>query len=384
MTDKNISEKSVVADQPADITATPLDTVDSIEPAKEEVEHIEQRVKDGNDISDEQRAKIAKYYGHKASEDNITPANDVTTFIAQKIMEMTNEHAVEILLQAIEYHENDPNFAQETMEKIKLLVPGPKLSELDPSEYDFDLKAEAVIIHYHSPYPEVRSVTEPFDDPNAPFETFRAYFLGLIFMAGCTAINTFFSPRQPSIQIAANVLQLLIWPCGSAWAKIMPDWGVTIHGTRHSLNPGPWSFKEQMFATIIFSIANSAGATYYVYLVQRLPQYLGHTWVRFGYEICLALSTQLFGLGYAGILRRFVIYPHDMIWPKVLPTLALNRALLVPEKKETINGWSISRYRFFFVCFAIMFIYFFIPNFLFSALRSFNWMVRYSFACLLF
>jgi OPT family small oligopeptide transporter len=113
----------------------------------------------------------------------------------------------------------------------------------------------------------------------------------------------------------------------------------------------------------------------YVYLVQELPQYLGQTWVKFGYEIILALSVQFFGFGFAGLLRRFVVYPVTAIWPKVFPTLALNRALIVPEKKgEVVNGWTITRYRFFMLCFGAMFLYFWIPNFLFTAIRSFNWM----------
>lgn len=80
--------------------------------------------------------------------------------------------------------------------------------------------------------------------------------------------------------------------------------------------------------------------TDYVYLVQRLPQYLDQKWVKLGYEIMLALSTQFFGLGFAGPLRCFVIYPVTALWPKNFPTLALNRALVVPEKKdEVVNGW---------------------------------------------
>ena len=58
----------------------------------------------------------------------------------------------------------------------------------------------------------------------------------------------------------------------------------------------------------------------------------------------------------------------------VLPTLALNRALVVPEAKETINGWKLSRYHFFFLCFGAMFIWFWVPNTLFAALHGFNWM----------
>lgn len=356
-----------------EVTEKPI-AADIIEPAQEEVEEIAADVKYGREISDEQRAKIAQYYGNKAKNDKIAPVADIT-YIFDQIVLMTEERAIEILIGAIKYHQDDPNFPDETMSRIKRLVQGPKIAELEPADYDFDLKAEAAIIHYHSPYPEVRSITDPFDNPDAPVETFRAYFLGLVLMAGCSAINTFFSPRQPTIQITANVLQLLIYPCGKFWAKVMPDWGLTLRGKRYSLNHGPWSFKEQMFATIIFSIANQAGATYYIYLVQRLPQYLGQKWVKFGYEICLALSTQLFGVGYAGVLRRFVIYPQEAIWPKVLPTLALNRALLLPERKgEVINGWKLTRYKFFFMAAIAMFIWFFVPNFLFGALRSFNWM----------
>lgn len=89
----------------------------------------------------------------------------------------------------------------------------------------------------------------------------------------------------------------------------------------------------------------------------------------------MALATQLFGVGIAGLLRRFVVYPTTAIFPKVFPSLALNRALTLPEKKgEVINGWKLSRYRFFLYAFGIMFVYFWIPNFLFKAIRSFNWM----------
>jgi hypothetical protein len=88
-----------------------------------------------------------------------------------------------------------------------------------------------------------------------------------------------------------------------------------------------------MFATIIFNVGNGAGGTYYVYLAQKLPQYLDQKWVTFAYEIVLALSIQFFGFGFAGLLRRFVIYPITAIWPKVIPTLALNRALVIPDRK---------------------------------------------------
>lgn len=130
-----------------------------------------------------------------------------------------------------------------------------------------------------------------------------------------------------------------------------------------------------MFASIIFTVAHGAGSTYYVYLVQILPQYLNQTWVSYAYEICLALSTQFFGFGFAGLLRRFVVFPANAMWPSILPTLALNRVLIKKEKKgEVINGWALSRYKFFLIAFILMFVWFWFPNFIFTALRSFNWM----------
>ncbi|KAH8816600.1 oligopeptide transporter 2 [Xylogone sp. PMI_703] len=327
-------------------------------------------------LTAEQKEKLNSFYRRKnaTNHDDVAPSADID-HIFDKIRTMTEDEAVDILLKAIEFHKDDQNFPVATMNKIKLLVQGPKAANEITTDYEFDLKAEAAIIHYHSPYPEVRSVTDAYDDPTIPVETIRSYILGLGWMAGATAVNTFFSPRQPTITLSASVLQLLLAPSGMFLARVLPDWGITVFGKRHSLNPGPWSYKEQMFSTIIFNVGSGAGGTYYVYLVQKLPQYLDQRWVSFAYEIILALSIQFFGMGFAGLLRRFVIKPITAIWFKVLPTLALNRALVIPEKKgEVANGWTITRYKFFMLAAIAMFLYFWIPNFLFTALHLFNWM----------
>lgn len=326
------------------------------------------------DTSAKVSVMVLEQYGRE--EGDITPG---MRFIMDKVSEMSDSEAVAILKKTIHQHSGDPNFMLTTMDRLKRLV-----AETPHDDWSLEVRTEAAICHYHSPYPEVRSVTDPFDDTAIPVETIRSYFLGLIFMAGGTALNTctlefillttVFSPRQPGISIGTNVLQLLLAPCGQLLAKILPDWGFRFRGRRISLNPGPWSYKEQMFATIMFRVAHGAGATYYVYLVQKLPQYLNQSWVSYPYEILLALTTQFFGFGVAGILRRFVIFPVTALWPQVLPTLALNRALVNKEKVETVNGWRITRYRFFLAAFCLMFIYFWIPNFLFQALRLFNWM----------
>jgi hypothetical protein len=64
---------------------------------------------------------------------------------------------------------------------------------------------------------------------------------------------------------------------------------------RHSLNPGPWTFKEQMFATITFNIAIYTTNSYGMILVQKLDLFYGLKFVDFGYQLMLTLFVQLMG-----------------------------------------------------------------------------------------
>lgn len=60
-------------------------------------------------------------------------------------------------------------------------------------EYDsFDIRAFASAIKFHSPYQEVRAVVDPEDDPTIPVETFRAYFLAIIWSVIGSGFNEFF------------------------------------------------------------------------------------------------------------------------------------------------------------------------------------------------
>ncbi|KAL1407976.1 oligopeptide transporter 6 [Vanrija albida] len=212
------------------------------------VDHVEnEKVSNHSSSVEDVRARVLEYYGRGGGD--AEPAQDID-FIFEKVLEMTDEHAVEILRSTIKYHSGDPNFLVTTLEHLARLVDGPQAAELSQADWSLEVRAEACAIYYHSPYPEVRSVTDPFDDPTVPCETWRAYFLGLVFMCGASALNTFFSPRQPSISIGSNVLQLLLAPTGKIMARVLPDWGFTFRGKRHSLNPGPWTFKEQSEAWV--------------------------------------------------------------------------------------------------------------------------------------
>ena len=105
-----------------------------------------------------------------------------------------------------------------------------------------------------------------------------------------------------------------------------------------------------------------------------MDMYYGLDFITFGYQLMLTLFVQLMGMGFAGYLRRFSVYPVKALWPTILPIIAMNRALTRPEPKENIHGWTISRYRFFYICTISMVIYYWLPGYLFTALATFNWM----------
>ncbi|KAJ4420300.1 oligopeptide transporter 6 [Neurospora sp. IMI 360204] len=292
-------------------------------------------------------------------------------YICEKVDNMTEDEAIAIVQESVRFHADDWNFPSEMRERMKRLLDGPKAYG---EFYDRDLRIDATLMRYSSPYPGVRAVQELKDDPTVPIETIRAYFLGVAWAVIGTFMSTFFNSRFPSIGLSGSVIQILLFPCAKLLEWVLPDWGITVFGVRHSLNPGPWTFKEQMFATICYNIAIYTTNSYGMILVQRMDVFYGHQFVNFGYQLMLTLFVQLMGMGFAGYLRRFSVYPVKALWPTILPTIAMNRALTRPEPKENIYGWTISRYRFFYICTVSMAIYYWFPGYLFTALSTFNWM----------
>ncbi|KAK3377360.1 OPT oligopeptide transporter protein-domain-containing protein [Lasiosphaeria ovina] len=293
-------------------------------------------------------------------------------YILEKVDSLSREEALAIVAEAHRFHSDDWNFPSEMRDRMgRLVADGPKqYGEF----YDRDLRVDAVMLRYSSPYPGVRAVADPRDEPTVPIETARAYFLGISWAVIGTFMSTFFNSRFPSISLSGSVIQILLFPCAKLLEFVLPDWGITVFGVRHSLNPGPWTFKEQMFATITYNISIYTTNSYGMILVQKLDLYYGQTFVTFPYQLMLTLFVQLMGMGFAGYLRRFSVYPVKALWPTILPTIAMNRALTRPEPRENIYGWTVSRYKFFYICAGSMAVYYWLPGYLFTALSTFNWM----------
>ncbi|KAK7204071.1 OPT oligopeptide transporter protein-domain-containing protein [Myxozyma melibiosi] len=316
-----------------------------------------------------------------ADETSCSPAFEIDTekileFVLDKVRYVSTEEALQILVHAQDYHADDYNFPIDTMDKIDKLVSLSAGGKEGTDEfYDIEMRIEATLMKYYSPYPEVRAVVSPIDDPSAYVETPRAYFIGLFWSAVGSYICELFQPRQPSITLPATVLQLLVYPSGLLLARVLPNWSCTVRGHNISLNPGPWTYKEQMFTTIMVNTGGRFSNLINHVLIISLPVFFDQSWgLQFGFMLLMNISTEFFGFGMAGVLRRWVVWNPKAVWPTIMPTLAINKALMLPESKIAINGWTITRYRLLFLCMAVSFVYFFLPNFLFKALSTFNWM----------
>ncbi|KAJ8097173.1 hypothetical protein POJ06DRAFT_183873, partial [Lipomyces tetrasporus] len=104
--------------------------------------------------------------------------------------------AIEVLREATILHDRD--HLLELLQKIELLLQGSYAYGQDQDAYEIDIRLEACLVKYRSLYPEVRAVRSPFDDPETPVETFRSYFLGIVWVVIGSFVNeTPGEPRQP-------------------------------------------------------------------------------------------------------------------------------------------------------------------------------------------
>lgn len=337
------------------------------------------------------------------TEVEITPLID---YMIDKVDKLDVPTALSILRETLAAHKGDVNILLEDYRLIERLlrqVPSnfetevtEKLPEeeeiidysrfknktyLNIIDWDLQVRLEAALIEYHSPYPEIRAVTEPFDDTSIPVDTFRAYAIGLFWMIIGSVVNNFFVHRLPSISLGSHTIQLLLLPSGKLWYSCFKeDQMIRIFGRDVNLNPGKWNYKEMMLSSIIYLCSASTPYAIYNIFVMKLDKFYGLKWVTLTYQVLLVLLTQFLGFGFAGVMRKICIYPAKALWPTVLPLIALNKALIEQNDgpHQSIYGWTISRYSFFFVVFIFSFFYNWIPSFFFEALSTFNWPTWFS------
>ncbi|KAH0335799.1 OPT-domain-containing protein, partial [Aureobasidium melanogenum] len=320
--------------------------------AEAEVEPIGKDVAVGNVV--ELQNGSDEILPNKEFQEDLNVTADDYVHAREEAQNFTLEETRSMMEKVWKIHELDPNFPDNILDKIKefLFNEDVFINPEKHAELIAEVKIEAALIVNNSPYAEVRAVVDNTDDPNMPCASLRAYIIGLGFVTLLAFINQLFSIRQPSITVEANVAQLLAYPVGVAAARWLPDKGFTLFGTRHSLNPGPFSRKEHMLITIMAKVGANLPYTDYVVWVQFLPHMFNQSWAgSFAYQIVIAIGTNFIGFGLAGICRRFLVYPAYCVWPTSLVTMALNNSFHDSSNPSVMGPFkkilTMSRLKFF-------------------------------------
>ncbi|KAG9695737.1 OPT family small oligopeptide transporter, partial [Aureobasidium melanogenum] len=260
-------------------------------------------------------------------------------------------------------HQYDPNLPEN---EVQILDEAVKTGNVEKAlEIDEAFTKE-------SPYVAVRAAVRETDGEETA-NTVRAWLLGFIFVTLSSGINMFLSMRSPAITIPTVVILLVVYPCGQFLAKVLPTRKFKTFGMEWALNTGPFSIKEH---TVVVLMAN---VTYgYAYSTDALlalkAKSLYNLDMGWGFQLLFTLSSQIIGIAFAGIFRRFLVWPAALIWPANFSMTTLLDALhdkSRPDPAKT-NGWQISQYRFFVYVALGSFAYYWLPGVIWQGLSVFS------------
>ncbi|KAB5523870.1 OPT oligopeptide transporter protein-domain-containing protein [Coniochaeta sp. 2T2.1] len=242
----------------------------------------------------------------------------------------------------------------------------------------------------NSPYPQVRASVAPTDNTSLSINTPRMWFLSTLFSFLGSSTNLFFSLRYPSVSITPVIALLLVHPMGLMWdyflkraddpAEEYSDGFRTVDAPgpiikrsklgrfRLWLAQGRWNEKEHSCVYVSSNV--SFGFAFATDVIVEQTQFYKQD-VGIVYQLLLTLSTQILGYTFAGLTRRFLVRPSGMIWPGTLMSAAMFTTLHKEENKPA-NGWTISRWKFFYIIWLGGFLFYFLPGLLMPALSYFN------------
>ncbi|KAH0336714.1 OPT superfamily oligopeptide transporter, partial [Aureobasidium melanogenum] len=209
------------------------------------------------------------------------------------------------------------------------------------------------------------------DDPSLPCLTLRMWTISIVLTMLVTGLNTLFTLRKPSVTISSAVVQLVAFPLGRAWEKLLPDWEFSVCGRKLRLNPGAFNEKEHILIYIMSNLSYSTRLSADTLTEQEM--FFGLK-AGVGFQILITLGTILTGFTLAGLARPLIVEPKNLVWPGVLANTALNRTLHHKGMSEGGSTWQISRYAFFMAVFVASFVWYWFPNFIFPAVGYFTFL----------
>lgn len=272
----------------------------------------------------------------------------------------------------------------------------PVTADDDGSEADEDFITsdddEGVNPPDNSPFSQVRASVAATDDTLASINTPRMWVLSLLCAFVGSATNLFFSLRYPSVAITPVIALVVVHPLGRLWDRLLKRSGdpdeTFEHGTliarnkphgsvktsskssrlRLWLAQGTWNGKEH--ACVYISSNVSFGFAFATDVIVEQAKFY-HQEPTIMYQLLLTISTQILGYSFAGLTRRYLVRPPNMIWPGTLMSTAMFTTMHSSENKPA-DGWLISRWKFFLLVWSGAFVWYFLPGLLIPALSYFS------------
>ncbi|KAJ2006719.1 hypothetical protein GGI04_000133 [Coemansia thaxteri] len=243
-----------------------------------------------------------------------------------------------------------------------------------------------------SPFEVVRTAVSNSDNPTMPSMTFRSIVLGVFFVCLISFVNQFYWERDNPIALNLLIVQLLCYPMGVGMAWALPKKTWSCFGYKWTMNSGPFTIKEHVLISLMSNASAYMALTVDIFAVLRLyynPSF--SLWT----ALVLLLSGQLFAYSLAGLSRTLLVLPASMIWPSSLINASLFRtfhehhpeyskpahaskvgepvqAVRFPRQARwRLRGLSgLSRTKFFWLCFAGSFVWYFVPGYLLQTLST--------------
>ncbi|KAF9119589.1 hypothetical protein BGW39_000185 [Mortierella sp. 14UC] len=222
------------------------------------------------------------------------------------------------------------------MEKEEYLTERLDDEKVEDISADYDLQEED-----DSPIEEVRVTIPNTDDPAMPCNTFRMWFLGLLFTAMVSFVNQFFYLRQTQISIGYSVVALVSLPLGHLMARFLPTTEMNFFGWKFSLNPGPFSIKEHILIGTMTAVNTSTAYAVDIVILQHLFYDDKQPFIA---GLLLVFTTQVTGFALAGALRN-----------------------------NSEDGGRMTRMKYFLLVTFGSFIYYWFPGFIFPTIGAISW-----------
>ncbi|KAF9550275.1 hypothetical protein EC957_001182 [Mortierella hygrophila] len=232
---------------------------------------------------------------------------------------------------------------------------------------DVDLKEE----QENSPIEAVAASVPITDDPTLPVITFRFWILSFIFTALGAVIQQYYFFRTVSGNYSIFFVNLVTFSLGKGMARILPSNKLTIGGYSMSLNPGPFNIKEH--AMIGIAVSSGAGAAYAIDILSATDIFLDYRINAFG-SLVMIITTQCVGYGMAGMLRKYLVYPAEMVWWSNLVQVVFYNTMHNTDdfkRVRLVRGWT--RMKFFWIVAGCCFLYQLLPQWIAPILVYFDW-----------